>query len=193
MSGKSGSSDKEVVGAWLRSRRQSGLEPGDSMQAWFVELVRFARALPPFLDQVRTDGSIQLQSAQRAATFLRIDLFFPVVTMLGLQQAQSERSEGAALGDGSNCAYGWTAALDEFTDPVWRAQSAGNVAKWGDILPLGRLCTEYSETLGGLERGIFEMKSWEEVGRQLRKTFVKGCALLTRLEIEIAHLDDLEE
>jgi hypothetical protein len=163
------------------------------MEAWFVELVRFARSLPPFLSQVRADGAIELRPAQLAATFLRIDLFFPIVSMLGGRQARFSELEGDCLAGASRGVYGWSAALDEFTDPVWRTQGAGNVAGWGEVRPLGRLCAEYRETLSTLERSVFELKSWEEVGMQLRKTFVQSCALLIRLEVEIAHLDDLEE
>lgn len=162
--------EREAAVAWLHARRPSGLAPSEAMEIWFGDLATQCEEIRQLLARVGQDGSLRLKPEDTAWRFLRFDLSSSLVRLLGGRK------------------YGWTDALDEFSDTVWRADSTPQVPIPREIPDLGHASLALAETIELLVIALEEMREAHHVGDLLRRGFVQTCQLLIVVEAELAQL-----
>jgi hypothetical protein len=172
------SNAREAARQWARTQRIRSTSRDADVEQWFGTLGGIGSEVLEHLRLVRTDGSVALDEPADMRLFLRFDLFSGLVILLS-----KERTEK----------YGWSNALEEFTNPIWRQeQHPDPVSSWGRPVEFGRASAELAEALEQLLAAFRQPEGWEVVGRLLRRVFIQSCRELILVESELARLGDLE-
>ncbi|MEP6573353.1 MAG: hypothetical protein ABJD11_11685 [Gemmatimonadota bacterium] len=155
---------------WSRSKQP----PPPEVVDWFSELAGLCFQVRMKLRKIRSDGSVDLESGEAVELFFRMDLFNGLLAIL------------------SNGRYGWTDALESFTDPIFRATGEPDaVSTWGRSTDLGKASSELVSAFDLLLIAFENMEDWDAVGRLLRRVFIQVCRELILVESELARIGDL--
>ena len=165
----------EAGRTWIGNKRFGSAPPEPAMQEWFGTIASLSYQVSRSLKLVRLDGSVALAPGRAVDRYLRLDLLLGLLAML------------------SDNGYGWTDALEEFTDPLWRQdRNPDPVTTWAKYEPFGKASAELAETLDCLVEAFRRLRDWEYVGKLLRQTFIQVCRELILVESELARLGDIE-
>src|ERR1043166_6245818 len=141
---------------WVRERRHVRTSSGSLMEDWFCSLASVSIQVLDKLSRVRSDGSLSLRPGQTVEIYLRIDLFHGLLALL---------QEGR---------YGWTDALEELTDPIWREGTVPHlVPAWTGSADFGPAAAELSSTLRQFLSALRDLQGWEAMGVVMRRMFVQ--------------------
>ncbi len=166
----------ELAGRWVRSQRFGSRLPSPQMEAWFRSMASVCSQVEKQLRLIRMDGALQLEADQPIVNFLRFEISHGLLAIL----------------DGRG--YGWTNALEEFCDPLWRKRRWPLVSeKLLAANTLGAASAELADALSELLECFRHEGDWERVGAQMRRVFVLVCRQLILVEAELARMEDLEQ